>query len=75
MIALVHGITAMPTTQQTAYEGDYKNLLKILYLQMHCLQMLLQNKTEKRRSFMRELFIIVQQQENSLQAAKVIAQK
>ena len=28
MIALVHGITAMLTTQQIAYEGDYKNLLK-----------------------------------------------
>ncbi len=28
MLALVHGITAMLTTQQIAYEGDYKNLLK-----------------------------------------------
>ena len=28
MIALVHGITAMLTTQQIAYEGDYENLLK-----------------------------------------------
>lgn len=28
MIALVHGITAMLTTQQVVYEGNYKNLLK-----------------------------------------------
>ncbi|NDO45893.1 TetR/AcrR family transcriptional regulator [Clostridium sp. MD294] len=28
MIALVHGITAMLTTQQILYEGDCKNLLK-----------------------------------------------